>query len=329
MDKRADSRLDWIDFSKGFTIILVILGHCYSKDNYVLYWINSFHMPIFFIITGYLIEQKKIYDRPITEEADKLFRMLMIPYYVYSLVTTVVVGSLKAIGGSGFSAFFFQGVKYIMVLYGNSPLWFLSCLFISEIVYLSIRRWNLITRIIVIFLFFLSALVLPHELIILRMICRVGLAVFFLLCGEILKRLGWCCNRWGWLMLLSINMFLSCINGKVGFGDLQFNNRWLFTLNALCGSTAILILSKVEVRSGYFKGIKYLGKNTLVILGTHTILIEIFRLIDFKFLGERLPTFGLYEGIILTILILVAELPIIMTVNRITPFLVRNRKEQC
>lgn len=46
-------RLGWIDCMKGIGIILVVLGHIY-KDNLVNIWVYSFHMPLFFIISGYL-----------------------------------------------------------------------------------------------------------------------------------------------------------------------------------------------------------------------------------------------------------------------------------
>lgn len=58
-------RVTWIDLCKGFAIILVLLGHSYSTNNGLLIWLNSFHMPRFFMITGLLIGIRKIYERPI------------------------------------------------------------------------------------------------------------------------------------------------------------------------------------------------------------------------------------------------------------------------
>lgn len=59
--------IEWIDGAKGFAILLVIIGHCIDgyKDaelfkqytfifNSLHYFIYSFHMPLFFMISGYL-----------------------------------------------------------------------------------------------------------------------------------------------------------------------------------------------------------------------------------------------------------------------------------
>lgn len=43
-----------IDIAKGIGIILVILGHLVSYEDYISSYIFSFHMPLFFFITGYL-----------------------------------------------------------------------------------------------------------------------------------------------------------------------------------------------------------------------------------------------------------------------------------
>lgn len=48
-----------IDIAKGITIILMILGHFNSLWNTVIfYMIFSFHMPLFFIFSGYFYKPK-------------------------------------------------------------------------------------------------------------------------------------------------------------------------------------------------------------------------------------------------------------------------------
>lgn len=62
----ASKRETWLDGLKGFAIILVVLGHVLSgyldartfSEAYVSFyhvrtWIYSFHMPLFFVISGY------------------------------------------------------------------------------------------------------------------------------------------------------------------------------------------------------------------------------------------------------------------------------------
>lgn len=52
-------RYTWIDCMKGIGIILVVLGHIY-KDNFMGQWIYSFHMPLFLVLSGFLMCKKDI-----------------------------------------------------------------------------------------------------------------------------------------------------------------------------------------------------------------------------------------------------------------------------
>ena len=52
-------RVDYLDYAKGIAIILVVLGHIFSGGNIKTY-IYSFHMPLFFIISGYLFNYSNV-----------------------------------------------------------------------------------------------------------------------------------------------------------------------------------------------------------------------------------------------------------------------------
>lgn len=54
-------RLDYLDNTKAFAMLMVVLGHCSLVNTYpVLYqWIGSFHVPVFFCDIGYFIGNKK------------------------------------------------------------------------------------------------------------------------------------------------------------------------------------------------------------------------------------------------------------------------------
>ena len=56
---KVSERYTWIDCIKGIGIFLVVLGHIY-KDNYIGQWIYSFHMPLFFMLSGYLMYAKSV-----------------------------------------------------------------------------------------------------------------------------------------------------------------------------------------------------------------------------------------------------------------------------
>ena len=78
----------WIDWARFLGIFLVILGHCLQipknfLQNFLVeiwHWIYLFHMPLFFIISGYLFKQQERMDWI------KLFRGLIIPYFLYQFI---------------------------------------------------------------------------------------------------------------------------------------------------------------------------------------------------------------------------------------------------
>lgn len=55
-------RLEYIDFCRGIAILLVVIGHLIQfngivTSNPVFEFIYSFHMPLFFAISGYITQK--------------------------------------------------------------------------------------------------------------------------------------------------------------------------------------------------------------------------------------------------------------------------------
>ena len=58
--RKLKKRLEWIDLAKGIGIILMVIGHMPSIPSAVHNWIFSFHMPLFFFLSGYMFKKKKV-----------------------------------------------------------------------------------------------------------------------------------------------------------------------------------------------------------------------------------------------------------------------------
>jgi len=54
-----DKRIEWLDVLKGIGIFFVVAGHFYKSDDPVLVYIYSFHMPLFFFISGYVYDDRR------------------------------------------------------------------------------------------------------------------------------------------------------------------------------------------------------------------------------------------------------------------------------
>lgn len=53
-----NQREKWIDVVKAIGIILMVIGQASPPFSFKI-WIYSFHMPLFFIVAGYLFNEKK------------------------------------------------------------------------------------------------------------------------------------------------------------------------------------------------------------------------------------------------------------------------------
>jgi fucose 4-O-acetylase-like acetyltransferase len=98
-------RVDWVDAAKGFGIILVVVGHAtrglleariLSETAFVHYvdtWIYSFHMPLFFFLTGLFIVRSAEKNTFPSFIFDKV-ATLAYPYFVWSIITILLKTAL-------------------------------------------------------------------------------------------------------------------------------------------------------------------------------------------------------------------------------------------
>lgn len=49
---QSPQRLEYIDLAKGIGIILVVIGHSINGHGITGHYISSFHMPLFFLLSG-------------------------------------------------------------------------------------------------------------------------------------------------------------------------------------------------------------------------------------------------------------------------------------
>lgn len=146
MDK--DTRLDWIDISKGIGILLVVFAHTLVpalRDGsiavgFIWIFIYNFHMPLFFFISGWLFE------KGLSRHKDKgkfilgKLKLLMLPYLTFSVFAyafiraALNIDKLAAVlSGGGYSAAGFFDAFCQIITYNNHTdqhLWFVFSLFL-------------------------------------------------------------------------------------------------------------------------------------------------------------------------------------------------------
>ena len=93
-----EKRSHWIDATRGLGIMLVILGHCIGTitNDACGRFINSFHMPFFFFVSGICAKKPAGCFRDYLE---KKTRTLLIPQATLGVINCVYDITLRQLGG--------------------------------------------------------------------------------------------------------------------------------------------------------------------------------------------------------------------------------------
>lgn len=289
-----NNRMKWLDFARGISVLLVVIGHMTSFSYGLGQWIYSFHMPIFFIISGILIYLKNDFDQTLKYIVIKKLKTIIFPYISISLINIIFNFSISLFSKSFSINFIFDTLKVAVkqlittiTFDGLLTLWFLPALFIAELLFYfciqTLRKHILILPLVitavVIFTSLFSMLnfkqyngYLLYILKIVNIFSRALIGFLFLVIGffaalliKKLKPQKWVLALFG-LVFLIINLILY----KYNFVDLHYSiigNPAIYYLNAICGSLAILIISFLVGK--YVKIIPFFGKNSIVIFTTH------------------------------------------------------------
>lgn len=120
-------RKEWCDIVKAELIIWVILGHSYLWFNGIANW---FHMPLFFIISGYLLKLPTTDYRVWIKRKAK---RLLIPWIFFTILWWFSNGDIRIESFLRMAFYnFIYGGRNVRA-YGVS--WFATCLFLSLVVF--------------------------------------------------------------------------------------------------------------------------------------------------------------------------------------------------
>jgi len=286
-------RLEWIDCAKGFGILLVLLGHCGLSIGGVIY---LFHMPLFYVISGFLWNTEKYQAMPRKDFFLRKFQSYIIPYLKISLVCFFFFGVIEGLYEKGLSISYIQQLsKYLFGIFiysrgtkewlpNCSPIWFLTALFFAELIYYEIRRnKNVLLSVLVIGIlgYVLSFIgkYFPWN------IDNAFTAVPFLYIGTIFRKYwNMVSMKSNIIILLPLSMLaFSCYRFKVDFDGNTFD---LYPVTAI--ASIIIVTTLLSVMNRIRRGgqiTRYFGKNTLILLGYNYAINMIVSIIFPRYMG--------------------------------------------
>lgn len=81
-------RIDYIDSARGLAILFVLIGHLCSLKHGLGQYFYSFHMPMFFIISGMLLSYNDSWkNMTFYEIFIKKLKSFMYPYIIFSILS--------------------------------------------------------------------------------------------------------------------------------------------------------------------------------------------------------------------------------------------------
>ena len=88
----ASHREEWCDVIKGILVAMVVLCHCIltvgcdtAIQKAAVIFVYSFHMPLFFIISGYFFKACSLFGAFVL----KKIKALMLPYFLFILIDSI------------------------------------------------------------------------------------------------------------------------------------------------------------------------------------------------------------------------------------------------
>ena len=353
-------RLHWIDALKGFGIMLVVLAHHslpIALDTYTF----SFHMPLFFFISGFLFDFGK-YTGSATNFVKGRLRSLIVPYFCFALFTCLFYFMLDELYTPGvISIKFFEnsmlhGTSHILVAFGpaisyNPPLWFLTCLFVTELLFYGLAKkyygepkklvfWLTIAGVIGYLYSVYTPFRIPWNV-------DVALAaIVFYGAGNLFRKLTEPESGSSFSLRLNsgfiekffrvekylpvIAILLSLLylgylmkfptDDKVNMNVMQYGGFFSFYLLAFAGIFTFVYLFK---KIGSSKVLEYYGRNSLIILALHFPLKDVLIKLVIIILGVDIEYTHYNAGLALglTVMNLILLVPVIYVINNYFSFI--------
>lgn len=323
-ESKEKERLSWPDFARGIAVFLVALGHSPLVGEGLKCWIYTFHMPVFFFISGYFaVRNENSAPKMILKKARALLPIYFIGSFGGFLLESVFAGEIR--WDSLLGIFLCQFGKY------DGYLWFFPAVFGFQC--LLILAWKCLRnalRVLGICCLAAVCTLTWKNLVGIRFPWHMDTA--FLLApyaglGLVFCKKGALWPQWAdtskkeWFViaaLLVIQMFSCYFNAKTGLGHIDYNllvtHEWISCyLSGAAGILATVLLCK---KLPNFKGLSFVGKNSAIYY-------------CMSWIGSRLVLPGLPPVLNLGIAMLAlwcVPIPAVWIVNRWFPWLLGRSK---
>lgn len=326
-------RINYIDYTKGYGILLIVLAHVvgyFNACNFLFGYFESYSVTLFFIISGILISFKGDKYEPWNVFLKKRFRSLLIPYIWFSAFNSILKLSVLFVTGRLTESVVHSEMIELFIT-GNGTVWFLLTLFGAELLYRAVvgfcNEFQIVILAIacIIICFFVGVAKYPVVITLLRILAAFSFLVSGVSAGKYIL------NRYDLGLYVGIALLLSGIFSYWALGSGYslfygvYENILASLLAMFLNSFGCIIIFKNIKSNIYFW--KYLGENSLIIMLVHPIVL-LFYTFPAQGSFNLLPAVTQwFVAISVFITIVLAEVPFIWLINNKLPFLIGKSKK--
>ena len=333
MNKNVKNRIEWVDCAKGLAIILVVYGHAltYFSPNFdsIVHVIYSFHMPLFFVLTGYVSAYS--YD---SEDFFAFYKKknitLMKPYFLYAVVLLLFKVLKNCLSGKTLSGGNINCIINTILITRKSfisELWFLPCLLIAHCLMFFVAKRKTIFSWMSVTLCFGVALLLRNTFNI-ALPCNLDNALLALpfIFGGVQWRIAAKDNKKEFsvigIFIVALTVFTGVNFVEISqgysvdyFADIIIGNVPLFIFTATTGTAVIILCSKFVTgcKNRFVKNyLMKCGRNSLSIYGLHYVVLaivyQVLKMFRSEAMGGQLILIIIETGIVIALILLSKEL---------------------
>ncbi len=315
-------RIKWVDWTKTICMFLVILGHCHLHETYksITTIIYTFHMPLFFFISGLLCRSNWSVKSLIKD-----IKFILIPYMTYGLISIFIDSFLSHRLSS--DVIYTELIRYLMGYdISIGPIWFLPALFTCKQLFFLFRcidyshytkLFLFITSLFPIYFIFHQNINLPFFID--SGICALPFFYFGHYSSEMTKKIKQLAPSSQIILFIIIILLLvplGQLNGSVVIADCIYgNNLFLYYINAFIGIVLIIQIS-ISLENKSHRIIYTFAYGSIVTLGIHGYILRFFHYYLPVALGYYKPTYSLLTALLYSTLVYTICFAIILVIDR-------------
>lgn len=298
--KSDAKRIEWVDVARGIAIILVMIGHAPGTPKVLSEWLYTFHIPLFFFLSGFVFSAEKYSD--IKKLVVTRIKTLLIPLASFSIINSVWIFVLNP--SVGLKGILYTLMGFFVELRGSkfdTGLWFISCLFVVQILYWQVYRlFKGRSGAIVGTLIFFSVIGFVY----IRFIDHVVpwaleaslIAVGFFGVGNLLAQHGDTVKqiletKCGLISLaaLVVNILIVIVNRRFGYSnDLYANQLALYPLYYGGAFSGIIFGITISMLAKKLRILQYIGVNSFIYYAFHKSVFASFSAVE-QVVGFTIP----------------------------------------